>query len=203
MRLFIFEVVKSIEDYRGNLFKNINTNLDEEDFKRRNTNGSKGFVRTRILTFKITFLFISQLLKRSLQRELNDFFGKLNATDYSIQHVTKGAFLQDRSKLKHEGFVELSNNSVDYFYSNAPYLLWDKYRILACDGSTIMLPNSKSISAEFGTTGFGPHASSQRSVATISLVYDVLNLITLNAKMAAYTQHETTLLKQAVNKGKI
>ena len=159
-------------------------------------------MRTRILTFKITFLFISQLLKRSLQRELNDFFGKLNDTNYSIQHVTKGAFSQARSKLKHEGFVELSNNSVDYFYSNAPYLLWDKHRILACDGSTIMLPNSKSISTEFGTTGFGPHASSQRSVAKISLVYDVLNLITLNAKIAAYSQHETTLFKQQLTEVK-
>lgn len=135
-------------------------------------------------------------MKRSLQRELNDFFGSLNNSDYSIQHVTKGAFSQARSKLKHEGFIELSNNAIDSFYSNAPYLLWDKHRVLACDGSTLMLPSSENIRAEFPATNFGPKASSSRSVAKISLVYDVLNLITLNAKMAAFTEHETTLLKE-------
>lgn len=135
-------------------------------------------------------------MKRSLQRELNDFFGKLNNSDYSIQHVTKGAFSQARSKLKYEGFIELSKSAVDYFYDNTPYLLWYKHRILACDGSTSMLPSSKSIRAEFKPTGFGPHASSERSVAKISLVYDVLNLVTLNAKIDSFNEHETTLLKK-------
>ena len=135
------------------------------------------------------------MLRRSIQRELNDFFGKLNESDYSIQHVTKSAFTQARSKLKYEGFVELNSNSVDYFYSNAPYLLWGKHRLLAGDGSTIMLPSSKSISAEFEQTGFGPGASAKRSIARISLVYDVLNLVTLNAKIAPFKTHETILLK--------
>lgn len=135
-------------------------------------------------------------MRRSIQRELNDFFGKLNESDYSIQHVTKSAFSQARSKLKYEAFIELGASSIDYFYNNAPYLLWDKHRILACDGSTIMLPSSKDISAEFGATGFGPDAKSQRSIAKISLVYDVLNLITLNAKIASFKEHENTLLKK-------
>ncbi len=134
-------------------------------------------------------------MRRSIQRELNDFFGKLNESDYSIQHVTKSAFSQARSKLKYEAFIELGASSIDYFYSNAPYLLWDKHRILACDGSTIMLPSSKDISAEFEATGFGPDASSQRSIAKISMVYDVLNLVTLNAKIESFKKHENTLLK--------
>lgn len=147
---------KNIQDYRANFLKYINTNLYDEDFKRRNTNGSNGFIRVRVLTFKITFLFISQLLRRSIQRELNDFFSKLNGSDYSIQQVTKSAFSQARSKLKYQAFIELSNSAVDYFYSNAPYLWWDKHRILACDGSTIMLPSSVDIGTEFEPTGFGP-----------------------------------------------
>jgi len=52
---------------------------------------------------------------------LNDFFGKLNESDYSIQHVTKSAFSQARSKLKYESFVELNSSSVDYFYSKRSF----------------------------------------------------------------------------------
>ena len=138
-------------------------------------------------------------MRSSLQRELNHFFGNLWNKEYSIQQVTKSAFTQARKKLKHEAFVELSNNSVSEFYENAAYLLWDKHRILACDGSTIMLPNSKGIETEFGSTNFGPKASVKRSVARVSLVYDVLNLVTLKAKIGRYEVHETTLLKEQLN----
>lgn len=134
-------------------------------------------------------------MRRSIQRELNDFFGRINYSDYSIQHVTKSAFSQARSKLKPEAFSELSSTVVNSFYRSAPYLIWGKHRILACDGSTIMLPSSKNIAEIFETTGFGPNASVEKSVATISLIYDVLNLVTLNAKIDAFKVHETTLLK--------
>jgi hypothetical protein len=138
-------------------------------------------------------------LRSSLQRELNHFFGDLWNKEYSIQQVTKSAFTQARKKLKYEAFLELSNNSVSEFYENAPYLLWDKHRILAGDGSTIMLPNSKDIETEFGSTNFGPKASAKRSIARVSLIYDVLNLVTLNAKIDSYEVHETTMLKEQLN----
>ena len=130
-----------------------------------------------------------------MQRELNDFFGHLSNSDYSIHKVTKGAFTQARSKLNHQAFIELSQSSVDYFYKNTPYLLWDKHRLLACDGSTIMLPNSKNIKAEFKPASFGRNGTCERSVATISLFYDVLNLVTLNAKIDSFNVSEITLFK--------
>jgi len=40
-----------------------------------------------------------------------------------------------------------------------------------------MLPSSKNISTEFEPTGFGSDGLSQKSIARISLVYDVLNLV--------------------------
>ena len=135
-------------------------------------------------------------MKSSLQRELNDFFGKVKGKDFGIQHVTKGAFSQARAKLKHTAFVEVSTSAADFFYTNTPYRTWDKHRILACDGSTLMLPNSVDIQSQFPATGFGKNADSQRSLAKVSLIYDVLNLVTLNAKIDTFQTHETALLKQ-------
>jgi len=122
-------------------------------------------------------------LRRSIQRELNDFFGRINNSNYSIKHVTKSTFTQACSKLKLEAFSELSSTVINTFYEGAPYLLWGNHRILACDGSTIMLPTSKDTAAVFKPEGFGPSASAERPVTKISLVYDVLNLVTLNAKI--------------------
>ena len=110
--------------------------------------------------------------------------------------VTKSAFSQARSKLKPDAFIELSHSSVDFFYDNSPYLLWDKHRLLACDGSTIRLPDSQDIREKFTPTGFGPNADAESSLATISLIYDPLNLVTLNAKIDAYNVSEITLLKE-------
>jgi len=58
-----------------------------------------------------------------------------------------------------------------------------------------MLPSSKNISTEFEPIQFGPDALNKKSIARISLVYDVLNLVTLNAKIDSFKVHETTLLK--------
>jgi Transposase DDE domain len=136
------------------------------------------------------------LLRNSIQRELNDFFAKINNEDFSIQEVTKGAFSTARSELKHTAFIELSNKSVNSFYQQAPYVRWGEFRVLACDGSTILLSKSIDITKGFPLTGFGRNADCEKSLAKISLVYDVFNQVPLNAKIAAFKVHETTLFKQ-------
>ena len=132
----------------------------------------------------------------SLQRELNRFFGKICGLDYSIHAVTKGALSQARAKLKPEAFIELSKIAIREFYEGAAYRVWKKHRLLAVDGSTLNLPSHPSIKKEFGKMGVGCKADVERSMATISLCYDVLNLITLDSRIAAYNVSESALMKQ-------
>jgi hypothetical protein len=80
---------------------------------------------------------------KSIQRELDDFFQKLNGSEYQLRTVTKGALTQARSQLKHSVFIELDSHTQEEFYKNGGSYLWDKYRVLAVDGSTIMLPSHK------------------------------------------------------------
>ena len=67
-------------------------------------------------------------------------------------------------------------------------------RILAVDGTRLLLPNHPSVCSQFGVHGFGPHADSERSMATCSLLYDTLNKITLDARIAPYSDSESSLL---------
>lgn len=132
----------------------------------------------------------------SIQRELNSFFKKLRNETYDIHEVTKGGLTQARSKLKAEAFVELSNKVVHDFYSNEQYCRWHGFRLIAIDGSTCNLPSHKSIEAHFGLMQVGCKKEVNRSMARISMCYDVLNLMTLDAQIAPFTTSENILLSK-------
>lgn len=137
-----------------------------------------------------------QGLTRSLQRELNSFYQKLLNEGFSIQYIVKSSFTKARAKLKHTAFIELNKVCLEPFYEEAPYRTWQGYRMVAVDGSTAVLPNSKDIRAEFGVTSFGPKADSPRSVARCSVLYDVLNLTVLDAQIDRYKTAERQLALQ-------
>jgi hypothetical protein len=138
-------------------------------------------------------VLLVQGLTRSLQRELNSFYQKLLNEDYSIQYVVKSSFTKARAKLKHTAFIELNKVCLAPFYEEGSYRTWLGFRMAAVDGSTMMLPNSKDIRAEFGVTSFGPKADSPRSVARCSVLYDVLNLTVLDAQIDRYKAAERQL----------
>lgn len=133
---------------------------------------------------------------RSIQRELNDFYGKILGQDYSIQHVTKGALSQSRAKLKPEAFTDLNAEAVRTFYQKAPYRTWKGHRLLAADGSTCVLPNHATIQEEFGIHKMGRNADAPRCMATTSMMYDVLNLVTVDALLDKYAKSEQLMLRE-------
>lgn len=132
----------------------------------------------------------------SVQRELNNFFSKVQGVDYNIQAVTKGALTQARAKLKPEAFIEMSQVAVGEFYETAPYHVWKKHRLLAIDGSTLNLPAHDTTRKVFGEMGLGCNADVMRSMARISICYDVLNLLTIDARIDKFNISEVSLLKE-------
>lgn len=139
-------------------------------------------------------VLLSKGLSRSLYRELNSFFGEIQQSEYSIAEVSKGALTHARRKLKPEAFKELNETALKTFYQQAPCLKWRGHRALAGDGSTAVLPRHKSVIEEFGEHGFGSKADSRNSIATLSVIYDVLNLTTLDVQIGGYTTSERALL---------
>lgn len=125
-------------------------------------------------------------LNRSIQRELDSFFKKIDSSEYTIREATKGAFSQARSKLNEWGFIRLNEIAVNTFYDSAEYYTWNNFRLIGVDGTRIMLPNHPTIKEEFGECSFGPNADSKRSMAIGSMAYDVLNQITIDAQLAPF-----------------
>lgn len=125
-------------------------------------------------------------LNRSIQRGLDEFFTKLSSSDYTIREVGKSAFSQARAKLSEQGFIRLNKVASDTFYNGCEYYAWHRHRVLAVDGTRLQLPNHKSVKEEFGTCKMGRGEGRERSMASASLLYDVLNQITLDAQLAPY-----------------
>ena len=144
-------------------------------------------------------------LQRALQRELDSFFQKLESSDFTIREVTKSAFSQARAKLNEWAFIRLNEVAIESFYEDAPYHSWNGMRLLAVDGTRLMLPNHPSVIAEFGQNSYGPKSDSPRSVAIASMLYDVLNQLTLDASIAPYKKKsgERALLEGHMDKLKV
>ncbi len=136
------------------------------------------------------------LFKSSVQRELDRFVKAVTKSDFNIREVTKGAFTQARAKLNPWAFQRLNEVTSNGFYQEAEYYAWHEMRVLAVDGTRLVLPNHPSIIKEFGQHKFGPNADSPRSLALGSMLYDVLNQITIDSRLAPYSNSETDLLIQ-------
>jgi hypothetical protein len=98
-------------------------------------------------------------------------------------------------KIKPEVFVELRDDSVEHFYSNYEIKKWNGFRLIAIDGSEVILPKTDQTIHEFGeyTTNF---MKKTVVLARVSKAYDVLNKLSIDARLVNRKIGEHTLAKQ-------
>ena len=178
-------------DLYNNLLSHLRVVLISDEFKNRHRESEKYFVRTRCLTFVIVILLILNMLKRSLQDELDEFFRAIERGDVSDRLVSKGAFSQARQKFKHTAFIELNDEQVSYFYRHFKPLTWKDKRLLAIDGSMADLPDVPAIRSHFGV--WGSRHGKGAAKARLSQMFDVLNKVTIDALIAPKSDDERHL----------
>lgn len=175
--------------------------LDDPSFVGRHRVRAQDFTRRRKLPFLFLMLFILQKTAKSVQRHLHDFLDRL-ADDAQIGRATPGALTHARAKLKHTAFIELSQECVLPAIYQAPDhapKLWRGHRLLGMDSSTLRLPNHPELRAaftavdvqcQFGGTGVG------LAQGRISVLYDLLNRVGLDARLEASAVGEVALALQ-------
>ena len=82
------------------------------------------------MPFHKVFFILINFLTKSVQAELDNFFRVLLNKEIPVNEVTKGAFTLARKKLKHEAFIELDKDQIDFFYSAGNYKTWNGFRLL-------------------------------------------------------------------------
>lgn len=152
-----------------------------------------------MLTFRVLAVLMLTKGTKSLQARMNTFLPKLGKPQLTVD---KSAYSRARHKLKHTAFIELNEETVvKTMYEDDDYHKWQGHRVLAIDGSKIILPANPATTKEFGTWSYWAQQkdkdiSGSRTMALASVMYDVLNRVALDAKLERCDAYEVDIAKQ-------
>ena len=122
--------------------------------------------------------------KGTLQDELLQHAEALHGQE-AASPVTPAAVCKARKKLKYSPLIDLNRVAVKHFSNHFALRRWHGFRLLAVDGSTGRLPNTKEITRTFG----GP-ADASCPMARFSRLYDVMNKVIVRADIEPYSTGE-------------
>ncbi len=154
--------------------------INSDDYRRRSITKQTAFTRNRKLTFPVMIVLLLNLLTRTMQIELDDFFA--NVLDSDTDSVTKQAFFKARKNILPDAFKELFLMSRDMVMSKNKIKRYKGYRILAIDGSELRLNKTKENTDIFKPRG---NTSDNKSNAKISLLFDVLSNYVIDAQIGS------------------
>lgn len=134
---------------------------------------------------------------KSIQNILNEAETYLsNMLEEDLITISKSAYSQAREKIKYEAFIELCNDIKEQFYKEYEYEKYKGFRLLGVDGSMIILPNNEDTKKEFTATNVkNQYKDKNKEIvqARVSVLYDVLNSIIVDATIADSKTHEINI----------
>ena len=138
--------------------------------------------------------------KRTLCLEFQDFFSYLRKGFNTLtRKISTSAFTQSRKNLSPDVFNGMNQVLVDEFYTDNEERvnLWNSFRLLAIDGSTVSLPFSKDLKKQFGVVN--THSKVDDYIlGRVSVLYDVLNNLALDGILCSTTMGEIAIAQNHV-----
>lgn len=182
------------------LIEELRQRLVASDFCARHRRRASDFTRQRRLTFPVLMLLLLQKSLKSLQAHLQAFLSQL-AGGAHAEGLSGGALTHARAKLRASAFVELNQivQATVYGAEHAALVQrWHGHRLLAVDSSLVRLPATDPLGQKFGWVQCANHLGPQERYpqGRVSVLYDVLNQIALDPRLAAGTVAETALAHQ-------
>jgi hypothetical protein len=190
-------ILPDLPNYLCTLIEALRAKLRDENFLARHRVRTQDFTRERQLTFHRLMLFVLQQTVKSIQRHLHEFLDEL-AQGEIFEPVTSGAVTHARAKLKESAFIELNRACVlpAIYGPEHPIQRWRGHRLLGVDSSVLRLPDSEELGQSFGwkaTTSQHGDTGTRYPEARLSVVYDVLNQVGLDARLEPGTQGEVAM----------
>jgi hypothetical protein len=102
------------------------------------------------------------------------------------KNITKSAYSQARMNLNAEAFIDLNDLLINEFYTKNTIKLWNQFRLICIDSSTLELPKSNEILNYFGHDNGIP-------MARISAMFDPLNEMIVDSTISNYYSSELYL----------
>ncbi len=182
---------------KSKILQYIREKILSAEFKIRNKISETDFTRERKLNFSKMIILMSRKSVKSIQNILNETETYLsNMLDEDLITISKSAYTQAREKINHEAFIELCNDIKEQFYQEYEYDKYKGFRVLGVDGSMIILPNNEDTKKEFSTTNVkNQYKNKNKEIvqARVSVLYDVLNNIVVDATLSDSKTHEINI----------
>lgn len=149
------------------------------------------FTRKRTLPFDYLIYFFAGIPTAAYETELRRFNKDITGSIIAKQHATKGALSRARHKIKYEAYIELNTVLNKQYEKEFDPLTWKGFRLLAIDGTLITVPDIEEIVSFFGV--WDGRQGDPCPKARASQLYDVLNSITIDARLAPKNEGEREL----------
>ena len=179
------------------LIKQLRQRLLDTGLCERHRRRPTDFTRERLLTFPVLMLWLLQKSLKSLQAHAHEFFWQLRQGLPALA-VSASAVTHARAKLRPSAFVELNQTVLDTVYG-APHAAlvqrWRGHRLWSVDSSLVRLPSSAALGERFGWVQCANHHGLQERYpqGRVSVLYDVLNEVAVEGRLAASTVAETVM----------
>lgn len=128
------------------------------------------------------------MVNSRLQLEIDRYFKLVFPESKKLRFATVSSFCQQIIKISFQAFYDAILHLNEYYYSDFKYKTYHGYRLLAIDGSIYTLPSSEELIQEFGTNLFS--AKQKWLKGQVSIAFDVLNHVCVDAKLDAYRKSE-------------
>jgi hypothetical protein len=193
-------IIHDVPNHLTTLIEALRAKLRDQNFLARHRVRPQDFTRQRQLTFPLLMLFLLQQTLKSIQRHLHEFLDEL-AQGEIFEPLTSGAVTHARAKLKESAFAELNRECVlaTVYGPEHPIQRWRGHRLIGVDSSLVRLPESEELGQTFGwKEASNQHGSTgtRYPEARLSVVYDLLNRIGLDARLEPSTVGEVALALQ-------
>jgi hypothetical protein len=162
------------------------------------------FSRQCRLTFPVLLLVLLRKSLKSLQMRLHEVFRELDA-EAALSSTSAGALTHARAKLCASVFIELNQQAVlPVVYGPEHGALsqrWRGHRLLSVDSSLMRLPTHGAVGERFGWVQCANHCGQLERYpqGRISVVYDTLNELALDARLEPWVRAETEVAQEQLS----
>jgi hypothetical protein len=152
------------------------------------------FTRSGKLSFSKLIYFILQASHKSLSINYAQLRANFSPAS-NLPFVSKQALSKARQGISYQAFLALLRISVEQYYQYYKDLrLWNGFHIYAVDGSTMQIPDTIENVKSFG--GNPNNTGKLSPLASVSVLYDVMNDILVDVTLNKYRYNERTSAKE-------
>jgi hypothetical protein len=183
------------------LIERLRQPLIDPGFWSRHRRRARDFTRQCVVTFPVLMLLVLQKSLKSLQAHVHEFLWQL-ADGTPGAKLSGGALTHARAKLCASAFIELNESAVLATVYGAEHgalvRRWHGHRLLGVDSSLLRLPSSRAVGAAFGWVQCANHRGplERYPQGRVSVLYDLLNQVGLEARLVGSGVAETELAYQ-------